>query len=83
MLANRLSADPAQRILLIEAGGQNREFLVAMPKGIGKLVADPAHTWNYPVNQERVLGISGQETWQRGRGLGGSSAINGMIYTRG
>jgi choline dehydrogenase-like flavoprotein len=80
VLANRLSADPSVRVLLLEAGGENRSFLVEMPKGIGKLVMDPNFAWSYPVGGED--GIRG-ETWQRGRGLGGSSAINGMIYVRG
>ena len=80
VLANRLSADPTVRVLLLEAGGENRNFLVDMPKGIGKLVMDPRFAWNYPVGGED--GAPG-ETWQRGRGLGGSSAINGMIYVRG
>lgn len=79
VLANRLSADPDTQVLLIEAGGENREFLVGMPKGIGKLVMSDKHCWNFP-----VAGATGKaETWQRGRGLGGSSAINGMIYVRG
>lgn len=83
VLANRLSADPRRRVLLIEAGGENASFMVEMPKGIGKLVTDPRHTWNFPVNQERMQGVPAQETWQRGKGLGGSSAVNGMIWSRG
>lgn len=79
VLANRLSADPSTRVLLLEAGGENRDFLVDMPKGIGKLVMSPKHCWNYAVGG----GKSKAETWQRGKGLGGSSAINGMIYVRG
>jgi len=80
VLANRLSADPSVRVLLLEAGGENKSFLVEMPKGIGKLVMDPRYSWNYPVGGENG---AASETWQRGRGLGGSSAINGMIYVRG
>lgn len=83
VLANRLSADPRNRVLLLEAGGENKHFLVHMPKGIGKLVSNPAHSWRYPVQQERARGINVNENWVRGRGLGGSSAVNGMIYTRG
>jgi choline dehydrogenase-like flavoprotein len=83
VMANRLSADPANRVLLLEAGGDNRKFLVDMPKGMGKLVVDPRHSWQYPVTQHRVGGVNANESWVRGRGLGGSSAVNGMIYVRG
>jgi choline dehydrogenase-like flavoprotein len=83
VLANRLSADPRRSVLLIEAGGETDTFLVNMPKGIGKLVTDPKFMWNYPVNQERMQGVPAQETWQRGKGLGGSSSVNGMIWSRG
>ena len=83
VLANRLSADPAISVLLLEAGGENRDFLVEMPKGIGKLVTSPKHSWNYPIRTVGADGKETSETWQRGRGLGGSSAINGMIYVRG
>jgi choline dehydrogenase-like flavoprotein len=83
VMANRLSADLANRVLLLEAGGENRKFLVDMPKGMGKLVVDPKHSWQYPVTQDRVGGVNANESWVRGRGLGGSSAVNGMIYVRG
>ena len=83
VLANRLSADPRHRVLLLEAGGENRGILFDMPKGMGKLVVDPRYSWQYPVNQERAPGVAVNESWVRGRGLGGSSAVNGMIYVRG
>lgn len=79
VLANRLSQDPRNSVLLLEAGGTNKSFMVSMPKGIGKLVTDPNHAWTYPVGPASAP----SEVWQRGRGLGGSSAINGMIYVRG
>src|SRR5690242_10113408 len=49
VLANRLSADPANKVLLLEAGGNNKSPLVGMPRGIGKLLLDPTYTWQYPV----------------------------------
>ena len=83
VLANRLSANPDCRVLLLEAGGSNRSPLVSMPKGIAKLASDPGHAWHYPIAQSRGVAGANPEVWARGRGLGGSSAINGMIYTRG
>jgi choline dehydrogenase-like flavoprotein len=83
VLANRLSADPAVRVLLLEAGGADTSPLIHMPKGIGKLVLDPKHAWHFAVQQPREEGMAPSEIWLRGRGLGGSSSINGMIYIRG
>jgi choline dehydrogenase-like flavoprotein len=83
VLANRLSEDPSVRVVLLEAGGRNDHFLVTMPKGIAKLVTSPAHMWMFDVEQPRIPGAKPTEVWLRGKGLGGSSAINGMIYVRG
>lgn len=83
VLAERLSADPRNRVLLLEAGGKDSSFLIHMPKGLGKLVLDPNHAWHYPVDQPREPGLSASEIWIRGKVLGGSSSINGMIYVRG
>ncbi|WP_328354894.1 GMC family oxidoreductase N-terminal domain-containing protein [Mycobacterium sp. NBC_00419] len=81
VLANRLSADPRNRVLLIEAGGKGTNPLVRIPKGFGKLVGHPTLAWHFPV---RPIGPSRLvEQWTRGRMLGGSSAINGMVYNRG
>jgi choline dehydrogenase len=82
VLANRLSAD-GRRVLLIEAGGGGASPLIRMPKGMAKLVADPRHAWHFPVAQQREPGMPSAEVWVRGKGLGGSSSVNGMIYTRG
>lgn len=83
VLANRLSEDGRSRVLLLEAGGHDRSPLVHMPKGIGKLVLDPNHAWHFPVEQPREEGQPASEIWVRGKVLGGSSSINGMIYVRG
>lgn len=83
VLAARLSEDPAASVLLIEAGGRNRELLVRMPAGVGELIkAKSKHNWGFWTAAEPHL--DGRRLWwPRGRGLGGSSAINGMIYSRG
>jgi choline dehydrogenase-like flavoprotein len=84
VLAGRLSANPARKVLLLEAGGANDSVLVRMPKGIAKLVTNPAYHWAYRINQARPgATTTTPETWIRGKGLGGSSAINGMIWSRG
>jgi choline dehydrogenase-like flavoprotein len=83
VLAERLSRDPRHRVLLLEAGGGGDGMLITMPKGIGKVAMDPAHAWHFPVEQPRVAGEPAGEIWVRGKGLGGSSSINGMIWSRG
>ncbi len=83
VLANRLSADPAVRVLLLEAGIKDSSPLIALPKGIAKLMTGAKHAWRTPVTQERFPGVAPTEVWSRGRVLGGSSSINGMIYSRG
>jgi choline dehydrogenase len=82
-LAARLSEDPAVTVLLLEAGGRNDNMLVRMPAGVGNLIkAKGAHNWGFWTEAEPHL--DGRRLWwPRGRGLGGSSAINGMIYARG
>jgi choline dehydrogenase len=83
VMAERLSADGKSRVLVLEAGGENDSFWVSLPKGVAKLVTRPAHMWTYAVTQPRVEGTAASEFWIRGKGLGGSSAINGMIWSRG
>jgi choline dehydrogenase-like flavoprotein len=81
VLANRLSEDPQTTVLLIEAGGKDSSPLIKMPKGFGKLLGDPRHSWHYPV--EPVGPTQRVEQWTRGKTLGGSSSVNGMVYNRG
>jgi choline dehydrogenase-like flavoprotein len=83
VLAERLSENPANRVLLLEAGQPDTHPLIHMPKGMGKLVLDPKHAWHFKIDQPRAPGEPASEIWVRGRGLGGSSSINGMIYVRG
>ncbi|OAI94762.1 GMC family oxidoreductase [Pseudomonas putida] len=82
VLADRLSRNGQHRVLLIEAGPEDRSPLVHMPKGFGKLLADPRHAWHLPVSVDPDSGRT-QEIWARGKLLGGSSAVNGMVYMRG
>ena len=82
-LAARLSEDPAASVCLLEAGGANTELLVRMPAGVGNLIkAKGKHNWGFWTEPEPHL--DGRRLWwPRGKGLGGSSSINGMVYTRG
>src|SRR5689334_10495659 len=82
VLANRLSQDPAKRVLLLESGPQDDHPMIHMPKGIGKLRDDPRYMWSFDVYEAEHSPEPTQQ-WMRGRTLGGSSAINGMIYVRG
>ena len=82
VLANRLSADPQIRVLLLEAGGENRSALIDMPMGIGRTLADPKLCWYYATEPEPRNNDQGY-IWMRGKGLGGSSAVNGMLYFHG
>lgn len=82
VLANRLSADPANRVLLVEAGGRNRHPYMQMPLTFMKLQFVKRLSWNYWSEPEEALG--GRKLWlPRGKVLGGTSSINGMVYSRG
>jgi choline dehydrogenase-like flavoprotein len=81
VLANRLSEDRSISVLLIESGPPDTSPLIAMPRGIGKLLAaGNPHVWDYQVAPR--VGLK-PELWLKGRVLGGSSSINGMVYVRG
>ena len=83
VLANRLSADPKTKVLLLEAGGKDNSILVRMPAGAGALLqAKGPYNWGFWTEPEANL--DGRKLWwPRGKGWGGSSSINGMIYIRG
>jgi choline dehydrogenase len=83
VLANRLSADPAHKVLLLEAGGKDSSILVRMPAGVGALLtAKGDYNWGFWTEPEPRLN-NRRLWWPRGRGWGGSSSINGMVYIRG
>jgi choline dehydrogenase len=82
VLANRLSADPAVRVLLIEAGGHDRNFWVRLPVGYFRTIYDQRFSRLFPT--EASEGTAGRAiAWPRGRIVGGSSSINGLIFIRG
>jgi choline dehydrogenase-like flavoprotein len=82
VLANRLSADPATRVLVIEAGGKDTNAWIHIPAGFYRNIYNPGITWQFET--EPVPGLDGRRiSWPRGKVLGGSSSINGLIYIRG
>ena len=82
VLANRLSENPANTVLLIEAGPENSNPMVSIPLGIGRTLTNPALTWVYMTTPEPGNG-NRPYVWMRGKMLGGSSSVNGMLYFRG
>ena len=82
VLANRLSEDPSIRVLLLEAGGRDSSFWIHIPIGYGKTIADPKVNWKFETEPNPAL-RDRRIYWPRGKVLGGSSSINGLIYIRG
>ncbi len=82
LLANRLSADGTKRVLLIEAGGSDNYHWIHIPVGYLYCIGNPRTDWLYRTQPDP--GLNGRQLrYPRGRVLGGSSSINGMIYMRG
>jgi len=82
ILANRLSADPSTRVLLLEAGGRDRHFWLHLPVGYFRTIYDPRFSRLFDTIPS--TGTAGRNiVWPRGRVIGGSSSINGLIYIRG
>lgn len=82
VLARRLSDDPKNKVLLLEAGPPTNNFWVRTPAGMAKMVLHKDFNWNYLTEPMPEL-LNRRMYWGRGKGLGGSSAINGMIFIRG
>ena len=83
VLANRLSADSANKVLLLEAGPKDNSLMVRMPAGVASLLTKP-NKYNWAFETEGVAALNNRKDyWPRGKGLGGSSSINGMVYIRG
>ena len=82
VLANRLSADGQSRVLMLEAGPRDNYVWIHVPIGYGKTMFHPVYNWGFYTEPEPEM--HGRKIyWPRGRGLGGSSSINGLIYVRG
>lgn len=82
VLANRLTADPSVTVALLEAGGPDRNPWLHIPAGYFRTMFNPDLTWQFDCGPEPHL--DGRIVpWPRGRVLGGTSAVNGLLYVRG
>ncbi len=82
VLANRLSADPLVKVVLLEAGGRDWNPWIHIPVGYFKTMHNPSVDWCY--RTEPDAGLNGRSIdWPRGKVLGGSSSLNGLLYVRG
>jgi choline dehydrogenase len=82
VIAARLSEDPSCRVVVLEAGGEDRNPWIHIPLGYGKTITDARVNWCY--HTEPDPGLNGRSVfWPRGKVLGGSSSINGLLYIRG
>jgi len=82
VLASRLSADPSAKVLLLEAGGRDRNIWIKIPLGLTYVIGNPRHDWCYESDPEPTCN-NRRIPIPRGKTLGGSSSINGMVYVRG
>ncbi|MGI9336210.1 MAG: GMC family oxidoreductase [Gammaproteobacteria bacterium] len=81
-IAARLCADPSVSVLLLEAGPRDRNVWLHIPVGYYRSITNPRYGWGYET--EPQPGLNGRRvSWPRGKTLGGTSAINGLVYTRG
>jgi choline dehydrogenase len=82
VLANRLTENPGTKVLLLEAGPRDKSMWIDIPAGFTKLLSHKIYNWNFEMEPEE--GMAGRRIpCPRGRTLGGSSSINGMVYVRG
>ena len=82
VVANRLSADPSCRVLLLEAGGSDRNFWLKLPVGYYRTIYNERFSRLFETEPSETTG-GRSIVWPRGRVLGGSSSINGLIFIRG
>ncbi|CTQ77664.1 GMC family oxidoreductase [Roseibium alexandrii] len=82
VIANRLSANPNTKVILLEAGGADRNPWIHIPVGYFKTMHNPSVDWCYKTEPDP--GLNGRQLdWPRGKVLGGSSSLNGLLYVRG
>ena len=82
VLANELSQEPNNKVLIVEAGPMDNKLLIHMPAGVYSVYKDPSINWNYDSEPEKAL--NGRAVMlPRGKVIGGSSSINSMVYMRG
>ena len=85
VIASRLSEDPQNSILLLDAGGDGT-YISDIPGAVGALYGNPSLDWSYKTEPESnsCLAMNGRKcSWHRGKSIGGTSTINGMLYVRG
>ena len=82
VLANRLTADGKSTVLLLEAGGRDTNMMIHIPIGYATTLKDPKVNWLYETEVDPTSG-NRPHVWPRGKVLGGSSSINGLLYVRG
>ena len=82
VLASRLSADPGNKVLLLEAGGSDKSPFIRIPAAETKAIGNPRFDWRFKSEPDPTL-ENRSDPWPRGKVLGGSSSINGMVYIRG
>lgn len=81
VLAARLS-EAGHSVVLVEAGGPDVNRWIHLPLGVGKILNDPSVVWQYETESDALTGV-GSRYWPKGRVLGGSSSVNGMVFVRG
>jgi len=82
VIAARLSEDPSVKVTVLEAGGPDSSFWIHLPIGYGKTIVDPKLNWRYETEPDAEIN-NRRMYWARGKVLGGSSSINGLLYVRG
>src|SRR5215213_8405489 len=82
VLANRLSADGRNQVLLVEAGGRDNHLNIHVPMFVARVLMDERLTWPFKTEPQTFLNGK-QQLWVRGRVIGGSNSINGLLFVRG